>query len=285
MAATEQKLSPRTQAALQYLRRLKPLDGYAVERYLASSGKLQVRLKRRWVHLTCMLHVANIKYSWFWHHAVSCNWYLLVAPIQTHLWRNIPVRDEGFEEIVVDRSAGHVVGIQVVTSRGDAGRGVILVDKNGKLCDDDSTITVQMANVSSITSAGSQQHGSASRSSSSSGSRQRRSSARAETPSLSDENNQLLLQYGLMALGALIVLKIIFTALNVLSIILLPAIYFYASATARPTKRLMQKKNWRGWCGESTCRRNTNRRDFSSKDWIDWLLAWRRNWLLVLDMK
>ena len=142
----------------------------------------------------------------------------------------------------MDRSAGHVVGIQVVTSRGDAGRGVILVDKNGKLCDDDSTITVQMANVSSITSAGSQQHGSASRSSSSSGSRQRRSSARAETPSLSDENNQLLLQYGLMALGALIVLKIIFTALNVLSIIVLPAIYFYASANCPSNETFDAKK-------------------------------------------
>ena len=36
------------QAALQYLRRLKPLDGFSVEKYIASSGKNQVRLKRRW---------------------------------------------------------------------------------------------------------------------------------------------------------------------------------------------------------------------------------------------
>ena len=45
--AAPQQLSSRSQAALQYLLRLKPLDGYAVERYLALSGSHQVRLKRR----------------------------------------------------------------------------------------------------------------------------------------------------------------------------------------------------------------------------------------------
>ena len=45
---SEQLLSPRTQAALQHLRRIKPLDGYSVERYnIATSGKTEVRLKRR----------------------------------------------------------------------------------------------------------------------------------------------------------------------------------------------------------------------------------------------
>ena len=40
-------LQQQQQAALQYLRRLKPLDGFSVEKYIASSGKNQVRLKRR----------------------------------------------------------------------------------------------------------------------------------------------------------------------------------------------------------------------------------------------
>ena len=44
---SEQLLSPRTNAALQHLRRIKPLDGYSVERYIATSGKTEVRLKRR----------------------------------------------------------------------------------------------------------------------------------------------------------------------------------------------------------------------------------------------
>mmetsp|Transcript_26629 Transcript_26629/g.57259 ORF Transcript_26629/g.57259 Transcript_26629/m.57259 type:complete len:287 (-) Transcript_26629:550-1410(-) len=194
-SAAEQQLSPRTQAALQYLRRLKPLDGYAVERYLASSGNHLVRLKRR----------------------------------------NIPVHDEGFEEIVVDRLAGNVVGIQVVTSRGDAGRGIVLVDKNGKLCDDKSTVTVQMANVST-SSVGSQRRSAPTRSSSS-----RASSTTATTP-ISDADNQLLIQYGLMALGALLVLKIIFTALNILSILLIPLIYLYASGNCPSNDTFDAKK-------------------------------------------
>lgn len=46
-SATEQQLSPRNHAALQYLRRLKPQDGYAIESYIATSGEKQVRLKRK----------------------------------------------------------------------------------------------------------------------------------------------------------------------------------------------------------------------------------------------
>ena len=45
--------------------------------------------------------------------------------------------DEGFEDIVVDRSSGRVVGIRVLTSAGDAGRGVVLVDERGELRRDD----------------------------------------------------------------------------------------------------------------------------------------------------
>ena len=41
------QLSPRTVAALNHLRRLKPLDGYSAESYLSTSGKHFVRLKRR----------------------------------------------------------------------------------------------------------------------------------------------------------------------------------------------------------------------------------------------
>eukprot|EP00584_Thalassiosira_punctigera_P009832 CAMPEP_0172532540 /NCGR_PEP_ID=MMETSP1067-20121228/5557_1 /TAXON_ID=265564 ORGANISM="Thalassiosira punctigera, Strain Tpunct2005C2" /NCGR_SAMPLE_ID=MMETSP1067 /ASSEMBLY_ACC=CAM_ASM_000444 /LENGTH=283 /DNA_ID=CAMNT_0013317071 /DNA_START=71 /DNA_END=919 /DNA_ORIENTATION=+ len=207
MSAAERQLSPRTRAALQYLRRLKPLDRYAMESYLATSGKQQVRLKRR----------------------------------------NVPIRDEGFEEIVVDRSAGYVVGIQVLTSRGDAGRGIVLVDEDGKPRDDGATVTVPMANVSAASSTSGATRGSAaargSSSSSSSGSRRNRSGgAPPSEPHLSDINNELLLQYGLMALGALVALKIIFAALNVLSILVLPLLYLYACSNVPSNESFDAKK-------------------------------------------
>ena len=177
-----QEFTGRTQAALQYLQRLKPLDGYAVECYRESNGKQLVRLKRR----------------------------------------NIPLRDSGFLDIVVVRCAvgryegGCVVGIQDMSSKFDVGRGVVLVDKNGSICsDDDSPVTVQMANVLS-TSASSLD--SATRC---------YSSLLKYQPSMT-ANNELLLQYGLMALGALVLLKLIFAIMNVLALVLLPFAYFYA---------------------------------------------------------
>eukprot|EP00578_Thalassiosira_sp_NH16_P012221 CAMPEP_0181118134 /NCGR_PEP_ID=MMETSP1071-20121207/22907_1 /TAXON_ID=35127 /ORGANISM="Thalassiosira sp., Strain NH16" /LENGTH=289 /DNA_ID=CAMNT_0023202595 /DNA_START=8 /DNA_END=877 /DNA_ORIENTATION=+ len=185
MSTTDQQIiSPRTKAALQHLRRLKPLDGYSIERYLASSGRLQVRLKRR----------------------------------------NVPVRDAGFEDIVLDGSTGRVVGLQVLTSRGDAGRGVVLIDDDGRICNDDSQIMVRMADA--VVSTTSSVSGSQRRASSSSG--MSSSAARSATTPLSDANNELLLKYGLAALGALVALKIIFAALNILSIILLPVAFLYA---------------------------------------------------------
>ena len=66
--------------------------------------------------------------------------------------------DEGFEDIVVDRSGGgRVVGIRVYTSTGEAGRGVVLVDERGKLlCGDDAgaNVTVRMTDASSNPPAG-----------------------------------------------------------------------------------------------------------------------------------
>lgn len=214
----QQQLSPRTQAALQYLRRLRPSDGYAIERYLSSSGKVQVRLKRR----------------------------------------NVPVSDEGFVEIVVDRSVGHVVGIQVTTSRGESGRGIVLVDKNGRPRGSSSsgdTVTVRMADAST-TSAGSAARdggGPSSTPSSASGSRRKNIGGRSSSSSasatgvaaaspLSDADNELLVKYGLMALGGLIALKIIFAAVNVLSILLLPLLYLYACTNCPTTESFDAKR-------------------------------------------
>ena len=212
MPAASQSLPPRAQAALSHLRRLKPLDGYSVESYLAASGRRQLRLKRR----------------------------------------NIPVADEGFEEIVLERtggsgSGGRVVGIRVLTSRGDAGRGLVLVHADGKVCGDAQEIAVDMKNTATTSAASRGGCGSARNLSSMSGTRRSSSSGGASsTPSsataaLSDADNQLLLQYGLMALGALLVLKLVFAAINVLAIILLPALYLYASANC-PTIQSFEAK-------------------------------------------
>ncbi|KAL9187429.1 hypothetical protein ACHAXT_001532 [Thalassiosira profunda] len=211
MPAASQPLPPRAQAALSHLRRLKPLDGYSVESYLAASGRRQLRLKRR----------------------------------------NIPVADEGFADIVLERtggsgSGGRVVGIRVLTSRGDAGRGVVLVHADGKVCSDAKEITVDMKNTATISAASQGGGGSARNSSSVSGARRSNSSSggassTSATAALSDADSQLLLQYGLMALGALLVLKLVFAAINVLAIVLLPALYLYASANC-PTIESFEAK-------------------------------------------
>jgi len=160
--------------------------------------------------------------------------------------RNVLVSDEGFEDIVVDRSSsggGHVVGIRVYTSTGEAGRGVVLVDESGKLlCGDDAgaTVTVRMTDASSTPSAGPS-------SSSSSGRRWGgdgggSSAIDAAVNSLSDANGELIVRYGLMAFGALLVLKILLKALtNALALLVLPGAYVYA-AINRPSNDTFDAK-------------------------------------------
>ena len=46
--------------------------------------------------------------------------------------RNVSLHDEPFLDLVVN-SDGYMVGIQVFTSKGDVGRGVVLIKKNGAL--------------------------------------------------------------------------------------------------------------------------------------------------------
>lgn len=172
-------LSPRSEAALQHLRRIKPLDGYSIESYTATAnGKKLVRLKRR-----------NI-----------------LLPHDGHA---------GFLEIVVVKQMNglRIVGIQDLTSNGDAGRGVVLVDREGRVCKGDEVVTVDMANVLNSASSTSEFSSSAST---------------PATRSFDNTNNELLFQYGPMVIGAMVLLKLIFAAVNGLAILLLPLVYFYA---------------------------------------------------------
>ena len=190
----QQQLSPRTVAALNHLRRLKPLDGYAVENY-TSFGKKLVRLKRR----------------------------------------NIPLKDEGFLDLCVYEN--RVIGLQILTSSGNVGRGVVLVNEDGNPCTsrDDSQITLNMADV--LTSNGAASSSSTRRSSSSSAAYNA-----PHTNPLSNIDNENILQYSMMGLAALVVLKIVVNALSNLAFLLLPLLYFYASSNCPTSESFDAKK-------------------------------------------
>ncbi len=194
---TNSRLSPRTVAALNHLRRLKPLDGYAAESY-SYFGKNLIRLKRR----------------------------------------NIPLKDEGFLDICVVNS--RVIGIQILTSSGSVGRGVVLVNEDGNPCTrDDSPITVNMADA--LTANNNSASGASSTRRNSNTSSAAAYNASPTNP-LSNIDNDNLLQYGLIGLAALVVLKIIVNALSNLAFLLLPLLYFYASANCPTSESFDAKK-------------------------------------------
>ncbi|KAL3811325.1 hypothetical protein ACHAXA_007390 [Cyclostephanos tholiformis] len=190
----KQDPSPRTEAALRHLRRLRPLDGYAVECYLASNGRNQERSDSR----------------------------------------------RGIDDIVHDRTSGHVVGIRVYTSTGEVGRGVVLVDEHGRIRGDDaSTVTVRMNDVpstatagtssipSSISSSGKRRDGDGGSTSSSSSSTADAARRTTRTRSSTGGNDELLVRYGLVA--------------NVLVLIGLAVAYVYASSN-RPSNNTFDAK-------------------------------------------
>ncbi len=144
--------------------------------------------------------------------------------------------------------------MQVITSRGDVGRGIVLVDKNGKLHrDNDVTVTVQLTNTNNNISsggAGPVNRGGATTSERSplfsDPTRQNNNRATpfsniATSTTISDANNEILIQYFVIALGILLALKIIYSALNVLAIFLVPVLYLYAAANC-PTNNTFDAK-------------------------------------------
>ncbi len=158
------------------------------------------------------------------------------------------MHDEGFEDILVDQATGNIVGLQVIASRGDVGRGIVLVDKNGKLRREDNlTVTVQLTETKNVSSVSENQRSANATERSPLLSDPKRQNNRATsafnngTPTLSDANNELLIQYFLIALGILLVLKIIFSALNILAIFLVPVLYLYAAANC-PTNTTFDAK-------------------------------------------
>ena len=148
--------------------------------------------------------------------------------------RNVPLKDDDeFLDIVV--VTNRVIGIQILTASGHVGRGVVLVDENGMPSDDDSQITVDMTNVL-MTASNINNHSSSARS-------QYQQQVPTTNPLLSNNiDNEMILQYGIMAFGALLLLKIVVNALSSLVLILLPFLYFYAASTCPTTESFDPKK-------------------------------------------
>lgn len=219
-SSKERDLSPRGAAALRHLRNLRPTDGYAAETYLSTSGERLVRLNRR----------------------------------------GVPLRDEGFIDLVVpilgtgsgDGGRGCVVGIEVATTTGAAGRGVVLVDRTGSPVsppargEKRAAVTVDMKDVLTMTppsvpgsgrgSSDTRQRSPSTRSSASS-----TSFTAAPGATLNGENDEFV-KYGLMVIGGLVVLKIISAALNILLIMLVPLAYIYASQNCPSVESFDAKK-------------------------------------------
>jgi hypothetical protein len=206
-------LTPHSRAALHHLTRLSPLDGYAIDSYLSTTNEYLLRLKRR----------------------------------------NVPLHDQGFVDIVI--SDGEVVGIQVLTGKGDVGRGVVLVKRDGTVCNVDRaeevTVNVRMEDVKSESISDEASAAAAAamaglRSTNMRSTTIHRVSRTNSNPdaftSLSEADNQLLIQYGVLFLVALMLFKIMLSSLQSLSILLLPVAYVYALQTCPLVESFDAKK-------------------------------------------
>jgi len=90
--------SPSAKAALQHLNRLKPYDGWSIDRYEARAKdgtKKSLLMLRR---------------------------------------RNIPLSDTGFEEILVDRRTGTVVGVLSSRCSTSKKKALVLIERDGSVC-------------------------------------------------------------------------------------------------------------------------------------------------------
>ena len=137
--------------------------------------------------------------------------------------RNIPVRDESFSKIVLDQKAGHVVGIRTKTPR--EGRGVVLVDKQGRPVANGASVAVRMEDVATAATASRRGVGGG-------GSR----------ATLSDEDNKMLLTCAGLCVGVLVAARIIATAATLPVVCLLPLLYMYLLSNCPSTESFDAKK-------------------------------------------
>ena len=151
------------------------------------------------------------------------------------------------------------MGIRVFTSKGDVGRGIVLVDENGRPVrdgyDKSAVVTVPMSNVSSAASMGDDATRGSATVGGSNPSRQRSDAATSRTATRSNINTgtsdyanpdlDVVIKYGSIALGGLIALKVVerllSTAVNTLVLLLLPLLYLHLLSTC-PTNESFDAK-------------------------------------------
>ena len=191
-AMSEQQQFSRPEAVLHHLRRKRPLDGYSIEKYVDNRGMHVYRLKRR----------------------------------------NIPLHDDGFVDICLHDE--RTIGVEVVTSDKKAARGTVLVESDGRPSTDNARINVQMSDCATIStgSAAAAARSSAHRSATGRPmpGRTSRTGRTPETAHGDPNGNEALVQYAALGLLALICLKVLFSVINFLSILLLPFLYLYMAA-------------------------------------------------------
>lgn len=190
--------SASTQAALDHLKRIKPLDGWSVEAKNSSSSSsvvTQVRLLRR----------------------------------------NVPLTDNYFLDIHYDAASKKVVGI-LTPARDGMAQSQVLVDPNG------SPIgrKIDLLRVSTWPVAGGGGKTMAPPPPAT------RTTAAADTSSSlsasTQELNKQILQYGAYALGALLAVRALFSALIGLYILALPLLYLYMVKTCPDEASFEAKK-------------------------------------------
>mmetsp|Transcript_8562 Transcript_8562/g.13257 ORF Transcript_8562/g.13257 Transcript_8562/m.13257 type:complete len:297 (+) Transcript_8562:68-958(+) len=196
---------PHTVEVLAYLQEIKPSDGWSTP--LSSNGK--VRLLRR----------------------------------------GVPVNDAGFLFLFHDVRARYIVGVTSV-QRDVIGRGVVLVDGSGNVSREPRDVRVTLPASSNFRASSSSSSSNPRTTSTSSfmgsnapvGGSSPTLATPLNTPSMSPEDQMQLLKYGLMLLGLIVVLKVIFAAMFSIYILLLPGLFIYAVQTCPSDDSFEAKK-------------------------------------------
>lgn len=207
------KPSRRTEEAIRYLNRIKPVDGWSADLYVSSEGKKKVTLRRR----------------------------------------NAPLCDAGFEDIILDSKAtGCVVGITTYIPAGGSpkyGRGIVLVEKDGTVCrtqrDVRVTLHEEKPDADEVLTASRERMRNdreRARASVAARDRERSSAGSNATNGMSDEQNMQLVTAAMYAVAAAAAIKILSAVLFSLWLAVLPVVFVYAVHTCPSNESFDAKK-------------------------------------------
>jgi len=195
-------LSASTQAALDHLKRIKPLDGWSVE---AKSSSLT----------SSVLGVTQVRL----------------------LRRNVPLTDNYFLDIHYDTASKKVVGI-LTPARDGMAQSQVLVDPNGSPIGR----KIDLLRVSTWPVADRGGKTTAPPASRSTTNTSTAADSSPSLPASTQELNKQILQYGACAFGALLAARALFSALIGLYILALPLLYLYMVKTCPDEASFEAKK-------------------------------------------